>query len=245
MLQFESRVVKANPAFGELAKFAKGASRYDENPALERARRIAKMLGMDRGLTAQRNARADQRVAKGASDWYSPQFMSDSDQVTADTPNPRDVAVLHNEAVSPDLRAAIIDAAKRKQHEPPGTWADSIVPLQDAIDDLIEREGIQFTALHRLLGAGRGDVDQRGNPQKFAKFDGSGGAQRVRDLDALMALPPSLRRRAVLLKNAFDDATPAGRRKMRSSAGVLRLLGDIEALPGGSAIAVAIGRLLS
>ncbi len=74
-----------------------------------------------------------------------------------------------------------------KQHEP-GAWADSIVPLQEAIDDLIAREGIQFTALHRLLGAGRGDVDQFGNPQVR-------GQRR---------LPPSLRFRSFAEGAAFD-----------------------------------------
>jgi len=75
-----------------------------------------------------------------------------------------------------------------KQHEPAGAWADSIVLLQEAIDDLIEREGIQFTALHRLLGAGRGDVDQFGNPQVR-------GQRR---------LPPSLRSRSFAEGAAFD-----------------------------------------
>ena len=247
MLGYEPRIQKSSAVFDDLAKMSK----HVPDSTLDRARRVAKTLGIE--SLAPRNARGG-RVAKGTSDFYSPQFLASSDHVTAALPNPKDVATLHDVVVSSDLRSSIIEAVKRKQRA--GTyaaWEQSITPLRAAIDDLIEREGIKFTALHRLLGSkpvpttSDDDALEQMAGRSFAKSDLSGMAQRARDIDVLMkaVMPESLRRQAIVLKNAFDDMTPGVRRKMRADPGVIELLSDIEALRCGAQIAPAVSRLLS
>ena len=108
MLGYEPRIEKSSAVFDDLARMAKRAP----GGTLDRARNVAKALGM--GDLTPRNARGDQRVAKSAGDFYSPQFLS-TDPIVADMPNPKDVSVLHDDAVNPDLRNSIIEAVKRKQ----------------------------------------------------------------------------------------------------------------------------------
>ena len=81
----------------------------------------------------------------------------------------------------------------------------------------------------------------------LGKSDLSGVAQRAKDIDVLMkaTMPESLRRQAIVLKNAFDDMSPGVRRKMRADPGVIELLSDIEALRCGAQVAPAVSRLLS
>jgi hypothetical protein len=242
MLGYEPRIQKSSAVFDDLAKMSK----HVPDATLDRARRVAKVLGIE--SLAPRNA---QRVAKGAS---GSQSEANTDHVTADMPNPKDVATLHDVVVSPDLRSSIIEAVKRKQRAGSNAnWEQSITPLRAAIDDLIEREGIQFTALHRLLGSK--PVPTTSDDEKleqmagrlFAKSDVGGMAQRAKDIDVLMKapMPESLRRQAIVLKNAFDDMTPGVRRKMRADPGVIELLSDIEALRCGAQVAPAVSRLLS
>jgi hypothetical protein len=241
-LQFEPRIQKSSAVFDELAKMSK----YVPDATIDRARRVAKTLGIE-SLTP-RNA---QRVTKGAS---GPQSEANTDHVTADMPNPKDVATLHDVVVSPDLRSSIIEAVKRKQRAGSyANWEQSITPLRAAIDDLIEREGIKFQSLHRLLGskpvatASDDDKVEQMAGRSFAKSDLGGIAQRSRDIDVLMkaTMPESLRRKAIVLKNAFDDMSPVVRRKMRADPGVIELLSDIEGLRCGAQVAPAVSRLLS
>jgi len=252
MLGYEPRIQKSSAVFDGLKKMA---ARSADSP-LDRARRVAKALGME--SLAPRNARGDQRVTKGAG-FYSPEFMAKTDHVAADMPNPKDIATLHDVVVSPDLRSSIIEAVKRKQRA--GTyaaWEQTITPLRAAIDDLIEREGVRFGALHRLLGSKPVPTpsdDEKLEQMAFGKSalsglgksDLSGAAQRSRDIDVLMKapMPESLRRQAIVLKNAFDDMSPGVRRKMRADPGVIELLSDIEALRCGAQVAPAVSRLLS
>lgn len=255
MLGYEPRIEKSSAVFDDLKKMAARVP----DATLDRARRVSKLLGME-SLTP-RNAHGDQCVTKGAG-FYSPEIMAKTDHVTADMPNPKDIATLHDVVVSPDLRSSIIEAVKRKQRAGSyASWEQSITPLRAAIDDLIEREGIQFTALHRLLGSK--PVPTASDDEKleqmaarsfgksalsgFEKSDLSGVAQRAKDIDVLMKapMPESLRRQAIVLKNAFDDMSPGVRRKMRADPGVIELLSDIEALRCGAQVAPAVSRLLS
>jgi hypothetical protein len=238
MLGYESRIVKPNPAFDDLEKMAKHAP---DDPR-DRARRVAKALGVGDGLAPQRNARGDQRMTKGANDFHSPQFVTNSDYGTAQMPNPSDVNVLHDDAVNPDLRSALIDARKRKPANAGAiaNWERGIAGLREAIDDLIETQGIKFQALHRLLGTRQ--LDTSGNPAKFAKGDAT--AERNRALDMVMGLPRSVRRDVIALKVAVDDLSPVQRRAVRNSPRTVGLLDRIEKAHG-STVCEAIELLLT
>jgi hypothetical protein len=241
-LQFEPRIEKSSAVFDDLARMSKNVP----DATLDRARRVAKALGIE-SLTP-RNA---QRVTKGAS---GSQSEANTDHVTADMPNPKDVATLHDVVVSPDLRSSIIEAVKRKQRAGSyANWEQSITPLRAAIDDLIEREGIQFTALHRLLGSAPApttsddDKLEQMAGRSFAKGQVSEMAQRSRDINVLMKapMPESNRRHLIAVKNFFDDATPHQRRALRKDASIIALIEELESLRLGADATASIARLLS
>lgn len=176
-----------------------------------------------------------------------------TDGALADMPDPKDVAVLHEDAVNPDLRNSLIDARRRKPANAGSieNWERGISDLRAAIDDLIEREGFKYSALHRLLGA-RGS-DARGNPagvpsnsgmsvadevlagRKFAKGDVDEMAMRAHAIEVLMKapMPESIRRELITMKNFFDDHSPAERRAMRNHPHIVKLLRAIERSPRG------------
>jgi hypothetical protein len=210
------------------------------------------MLYADDQSHKQRAAVFDARIAHAVG---LRKAAADMTAIENGEPTPSDFMMVHDPAVSPDLRSAIVDARKRMWMMSPTdrlAYRDAISPLADAIQDLIDKRGFKYTPLMRLISPrsmpnrpSERVIENHNVEAKLAKFDGTTHAC---DLNYLIdpRLSPELRRRLIDAKKALDAAPRDRRRALAKSIApdLLRRLDALRDVIGARGVA-ALRRVLA